>query len=73
MFVVLLSRIDTERRWVPTDARLIRVRKAVGVGADAIEEQLRAERRSRMRSVSDEALYDLEAYTTLIYRTRGGT
>jgi hypothetical protein len=49
---------------------LKRVLAALEVSAAATEAELRAKRRSRMRSISDEALYDLEAYTTLIYRAR---
>lgn len=33
-------------------------------------EELKSKRRMRMRSISDEALYDLEAYTVLLYRAQ---
>ncbi len=69
----LIQRTDEERRWAPSDMTLKRVLAAVKVSPNASEAELRAKRRARMRSISDEALYDLEAYTTLIYRARRGT
>jgi hypothetical protein len=65
-----LERTEKERRLLPTSDLLKRILEAVGVSARASEDELRAKRRARMRSISDEALYDLEGYTTLLYRAR---
>lgn len=71
--VRLMKRTDDERRWGPNNPTLRRARQMVKAPLASSEEELRAKRRARMRAISDEALYDLEAYTTLIYRVRRGT
>jgi len=68
----LLLGAKTARGWKEGNATLKRVREAVGASATTSEENLRAKRRARMRSVSDEALYELEAYTALLIRMRRG-
>jgi hypothetical protein len=64
-----LETLKTVRQWKSTDPTLERIRSAVDTGQQASVSELRAKRRARMRSISDEALYDLEAYTVLIYRS----
>lgn len=68
----LLQGLATARGWKEGDATLERVREMVGVSAAVTEGELRAKRMARMRAISDEALYELEAYTALIYRLRRG-
>jgi hypothetical protein len=51
------------------DPRLNQLRELIGSDADAGEAELRSKRRARMRSVSDEALIELEAYTAFLYRS----
>lgn len=68
----LVERLESVLRWTPDDATLQRIRSAVGVSAGVSEAELRSKRRARMKSISDEALHDLEAYTVLIYRARRG-
>jgi hypothetical protein len=63
-----LGTVDDIRSRPNDDSMLNAVRKHVGVPTSATERDLREKRRVRMRSISDEALYDLEAYTALIYR-----
>jgi hypothetical protein len=63
-----IENLNAVRQWKPNDATLKRVSAAVEVTSKTTESELRAKRRTRMRSISDEALYDLEAYTALIYR-----
>jgi len=65
----LLETLKTVRQWKPTDPTLKRIRSAVKASQRTSVSELRAKRRARMRSISDEALYDLEAYTVLIYRS----
>jgi len=36
---------------------------------NAREEEIRSNRRARMRAISDEALHELDAYTALLYRS----
>ena len=69
----LLARTDAERQWPASNATLKRVLTNLGLKNELAEAELRKKRRARMRSISDEALHDLEAYTTLIYRARRGT
>ena len=69
----LLNSLDEVRRLKPGDATLKRILAMAKASTTTAESELRAKRRARMRSISDEALYDLEAYTALIYRTRRGT
>ena len=69
----LLERTDAERKWPTSNATLKRVLANLGLKNEPAEAELRTKRRARMRSISDEALHDLEAYTTLIYRARRGT
>ena len=44
----------------------------VGIPEDLSGVDLRARRKARMRSISDEALMELEVYTAMLYRTFGG-
>jgi hypothetical protein len=69
----LVAHMDEVRSWSPSNSTLRRVLDSVKAKANSSESDLRAKRRTRMRSISDEALYDLEAYTILIYRARKGT
>ena len=69
----LLQGLATVRGWPGDHATLRRIRRAIDVSPGITEEELRLRRRARMRSVSDEALHDLEAYTALIYRLRQGS
>ncbi len=66
-----LKGLEKIRKWKNSDPALQRLRDAVDVSPGTSEETLRSKRIDRMRSISDEALHDLEAYTALIYRTRG--
>ena len=66
----LLQGLNIVRAWKEGDAMLRRVREAVGASPATTEAELRVKRRARMHAVSDEALYELEAYTALIYRLR---
>jgi hypothetical protein len=63
----LLRGLSTARGWKEDDATLKRIREIVSVSAAATEGELRAKRMARMRAISDEALFELEAYTALIY------
>jgi hypothetical protein len=51
------------------DPKLNQLRELIGSDAGAGEAELRSKRRARMRSVSDEALIELEAYTAFLYRS----
>jgi hypothetical protein len=62
-----LATVDDIRSRPRNDSKIDAIRKQFGVPASASERELREKRRVRMRSISDEALYDLEAYTALIY------
>jgi hypothetical protein len=64
----LLESLGTVRQWKADDQTLKRVRSAINVSERVSVPELRTKRRTRMRAISDEALYDLEAYTALIYR-----
>ena len=55
----LIETVDTVRRWQANDSTLERVAAAVGATSTMTESELRAKRRARMRSISDEALYEL--------------
>lgn len=66
----LLERTSQARNWKQNDSTLKRVIAHLNIKAELPESQLRAKRRERMRSISDEALYDLEAYTSLLYRAK---
>jgi hypothetical protein len=68
----LVEGLNAIRLWKPDDPDLKRINSTVEATSKITEAELRAKRRMRMRSISDEALYDLEAYTVLIYRARGG-
>jgi hypothetical protein len=57
------------RSMATSDARLTQLRAQLRLGTNVGEAELRAKRRARMRSISDEALIELDAYTPLIYRT----
>jgi hypothetical protein len=48
---------------------ILRFRFYAGFTSSFGEANLRAKRRARIRSISDEALIDLEAYTPLLYRS----
>ncbi|HEX2824963.1 MAG TPA: hypothetical protein VHP37_01340 [Burkholderiales bacterium] len=65
----LVEQIDWVRAKSANDADLSKIRKLVAATTGATETELRTKRRARMRSISDEALYELEAYTALLYRT----
>lgn len=65
-----LQSLATLRGRKEDNATLQRVRDAIGASPSITEEELRSRRRARMRSVSDEALHDLEAFTVLLYRSR---
>ena len=64
----LLARVSQERKWPPNHDSLLRIRKALDVSATTSQASLRALRRTRMQTVSADALRDLEGYTTLLYR-----
>lgn len=66
----LVKGLGVVRAWKEGDAVLKRVRETLEVNAATTEAELRSKRRARMRAVSDEALYDLDAYTALLYRMR---
>jgi hypothetical protein len=68
----LLEKLKFVRQLKPSDSSLARIRAAVGATQKTTQGELRAKRRARMRSISDEALHDLEAYTALIYYARSG-
>ena len=65
----MVGRIDSARGlWsVGVTASILRLRAGFPLGAG--EAEIRAKRGARMRSISDEALMDLEIYTPLLYRT----
>jgi hypothetical protein len=65
------KRLEKIRNWKNSDPALQGLLDAVGARPGTSEEKLRSKRIERMQSISDEALHDLEAYTALIYRTRG--
>jgi len=65
-----LGRMEEARQWPSTHATLKRIVEELELPPEVTEDELRKKRRARMRSISDEALYELEAYTTLIYRAR---
>lgn len=69
----LVQSVKTIRGWSERNPTLKSIREAVGVSGTASEDDLRARRRARMHSISDEALHDLEAYTALLYRLGRGT
>ena len=69
----LLQGLGTVRTWKEGSPTLKRVREMVRAAPNATDAELRAKRMARMRSISDEALYELEAYTALLYRLRSGT
>ena len=71
--LALLKGLDEVRRWPSDHSTLERIRSAVNVPDAVSLSELRAMRRKRMHSISDEALHDLEAYTALIYRISRGT
>jgi hypothetical protein len=66
----LLQELATYRGWAQDDAKLVRLHQQLRVPAGETEAELRNQRRTRMRSVSDEALAELEVYTVLLYRLR---
>lgn len=66
----LLKSLDEIRLLKSGDTILRRILSAINVDEGISDSELRAKRRARMRSISDEALHDLEAYTALIYRAR---
>jgi hypothetical protein len=68
----LLQSLDSVRGWRTDDPSLRRIYAMIDVSPSSSDSELRAKRKARMRSISDEALHDLEAYTALIYRTRRG-
>jgi hypothetical protein len=68
----LLQGLDSARRWPTNDPTLQSIYAMVHASATTSEKELRVRRKARMRSISDEALYDLDAYTALIYRTGRG-
>ena len=49
---------------------LARLYELAGVDAAATEDAIREKRRARMRSISDEALYELEALTVVLHLVR---
>ena len=64
------SRIGEARK---TDVAKVRdwiKKNEMGISPDATEKGLRDGRRKRMRSISDEALMELDIYTLLIYQAR---
>lgn len=67
----ILKDLSTIRGWQEGDTTLERIRNEIGATAATTENELRAKRRARMRSVSDEALGELDLYTALIYRLTG--
>ncbi len=67
----LLDSLNQVRVWKRNEADLKELLSSVDASSSMKVSELRAKRRERMRSVSDEALYDLDAYTALIYRARG--
>lgn len=69
----LVESLDTARRWKDDNTTLKSIYSSIEANLMTSELELRAKRRTRMRSISDEALYDLDAYTILIYRSRRGT
>jgi hypothetical protein len=68
--IKLLARTSQERKWPANNDSLLRIRKALNVPAGASAASLRALRRARMKTVSADALRDLEGFTTLLYRSR---
>lgn len=69
----LLAGAAQARSWKAGDPTLKRILSNLNMKTAEPEADLRSKRRARMRSISDEALYDLEAYTALIYRATKGT
>lgn len=66
----MLKRVSETRGWNSSNPSLKKLLGYLKLKSEPAEAELRAKRRERMRSISDEALYDLEAYTILIYRAR---
>lgn len=64
----LLESIATIRSLKPDDKPIKYLESKFSSLMTASDAEVRAKRRQRMRSISDEALYDLEAYTAFIYR-----
>ncbi|MRR56826.1 MAG: hypothetical protein EG824_01230 [Deltaproteobacteria bacterium] len=70
---ILLERISTIRSLKPDDKSIKYLESKFSSLLTASNAEIRAKRRQRMHSISDEALYDLEAYTALIYRRGNAT
>ena len=66
----LLARISQERKWPVGHDALQTIRSTLAVPARPTESSLRAAQCERMKTVSTEALRDLEGFTTLLYRIR---
>jgi hypothetical protein len=67
----MVKRIDEVRS--PMTLPVITTKRLmVGIPGDLSSVDLRARRKARMRSISDEALMELEVYTAMLYRTFGG-
>lgn len=57
------------RSLVASDSNIRKLSELIGMDNSAGETELRSKRRARMRSISDEALIELDAYTAFIYRS----
>ena len=64
----MIERIGEMRTIDPTKVRDWMKQNMVDVSPSATESDLRAARRQRMRTISDEALMELDMYTLLIYQ-----
>ncbi len=64
----MIDRIASMRATDLTRVREWITRNGAGISVNATEKDLRSQRRRRMRSISDEALMELDIYTLLIYQ-----
>lgn len=66
----MVQQIDAARAMPFNDQRLARAFVTLKLPTTAPEGMLRAKRKQRMRVLNDEAVLELDIYTTLIYRSR---
>lgn len=65
----MVERIDAARSLWTIGVTANTLRWRAGFPTGATEAEIRAKRKARMRSISDEALHDLDLYTPLLYRS----
>lgn len=65
----LLEQTAAFRGWGEQDPTLVKMKEAIKLQGTAGAAELRALRQKRMRTISEDALRDLDIYTVLLYRT----